>query len=282
MMELGESFPLQPTPIPVKMQFITQKVQQYPGDTLIKYHAALCGGCQFDGHTARFAINLVNSPWDDDLGDTITVTAKDSTGHILATNLVGNSLPVPDFNFSYHVKFGDLYFEAKTGASPAFVFTLSLSFDLNTTTAADATSCTPRWQMSDLEYADMKNRTKGNDEGQLVPIFKTQTSEVVTTGSLQFLALNYCFGGLPHYNITITVLADDQKSGFATYACKKTYNQGKCNIHTPYRDISGGPANFVEVRLNGPQDYGTVTVIVRGDGRYNDLNKYTLAASAPY
>ena len=104
MMELGESFPLQPTPIPVKMQFITQKVQQYFGDTLIKYHAALCGGCQFDGHTARFAINLVNSRWDDDLGDTITVTTKDSAGHIVATNLVGNSLPVPDFNFSYHVK----------------------------------------------------------------------------------------------------------------------------------------------------------------------------------
>ena len=53
---------------------------------------------------ARFAINLVNNPWDHDYGDTITVTAKDSAGHILATNLVGNSLPVPDFNFSYHVK----------------------------------------------------------------------------------------------------------------------------------------------------------------------------------
>lgn len=118
--------------------------------------------------------------------------------------------------------------------------------------------------------------------GQLVPIFKTQTSEVVTTRSQQFLALNYCFGGLPHYNITITVVADDQKSGFATYACKKTYNQGKCNPGTPYRDISGGPANFVEVRLYGPQDYGTVTVIVRGYGRYKAPNNYTLAASAPF
>ena len=68
--------------------------------------------------------------------------------------------------FNFFKRFGDLYFEAKTGASPAFVFTLSLSFDLNTTTAADATSCTPRWQMSDLEYAIMKNRTKGNDGGK--------------------------------------------------------------------------------------------------------------------
>lgn len=68
--------------------------------------------------------------------------------------------------FNFFKRYGDLYFEAKTGASPAFVFTLSLSFDLNTTTAADATSCTPRWQMSDLEYAIMKNRTKGNDGGK--------------------------------------------------------------------------------------------------------------------
>ena len=64
MMELGESFPLQPTPIPVKMQFITQKVQQYSGDTLIKYHAALCGGCQFDGHTGK----ICNQPCKQSLG----------------------------------------------------------------------------------------------------------------------------------------------------------------------------------------------------------------------
>ncbi|XP_068755989.1 uncharacterized protein [Montipora capricornis] len=123
-----------------------------------------------------------------------------------------------------------------------------------------------------------------------------QSSEVATTGLQQFLALNYCFASRPHYNITIAVIADNQKSGFATYACKKTYNQGKCNPGTPdrqtdmfiwslgyspYHDIPCGPANFVEVSLNGPQNYGTVTVIVRGDGRYKDLNKYTLAASAP-
>lgn len=68
--------------------------------------------------------------------------------------------------FNFFKRYRDLYFEAKTGASPAFVFTLSLSFDLNSTTAVDAASCTPRWQMSDLEYAIMKNRTKGNDEGK--------------------------------------------------------------------------------------------------------------------
>lgn len=118
--------------------------------------------------------------------------------------------------------------------------------------------------------------------GHLEPIFITHTKNVVPTTVLQYLRLDYCFGGAHHYNITITVVADDQRSGFATYACKKTYNKGKCNTKTPYRDISGGPANFVEVSLDGPQDYGPVDVIVRGDGRYAQPNSYILAASAPY
>lgn len=116
----------------------------------------------------------------------------------------------------------------------------------------------------------------------LVPIFITHTKKTVVTQQLQYLRLDYCFGLAHHYNITITVVADDQQSGFATYACKKTYNQGKCDVRTPYRDISGGPANFVEVSLDGPQDYGPVVVIVRGDGRYKLPNNYILTASSPH
>ena len=118
--------------------------------------------------------------------------------------------------------------------------------------------------------------------GHLEPIFITHTKKVVQTRVLQHLRLDYCFGASHHYNITITVVADDQKSGFATYACKKTYNGGKCDIRTPYHDISGGSANFLEVSLDGPQDYGVVGVLVRGDGRYDQPNSYILAASAPY
>lgn len=116
----------------------------------------------------------------------------------------------------------------------------------------------------------------------LVPIFITHTKKTVVTQQLQYLRLDYCFGLAHHYNITITVVADDQQSGFATYACKKTYNQGNCDVRTPYRDISGGPANFVEVSLDGPQDYGPVVVIVRGDGRYKLPNNYILTASSPH
>ena len=103
MFELEKSYPFQPEPIPVPVQFITQKDIKVDGDTLLHYHASLCGGCNFDGLMAHFAVNLVNNAWDDEKGDTITVQANDSVGNILATNLIGGK-PVPDFNFTYHAK----------------------------------------------------------------------------------------------------------------------------------------------------------------------------------
>lgn len=104
MVELEKSYPFAPTPIPVRVQFITQKDVPAAGETTLQYHAALCGGCSFDGLNARFSVNLVNNPWDDDKGDTITVHAKDSTGNVIATNLGSDNKPMPDFNFTYSAK----------------------------------------------------------------------------------------------------------------------------------------------------------------------------------
>jgi len=105
MIELEKSHLLAPIAIPVRVQFITQKDQGYPGSTSLQYHAALCGGCTFDGLNARFAVNLANNPWDDETGDTITVRAKDSTGTVIASNLIGtDNKPIPDFNFTYTSK----------------------------------------------------------------------------------------------------------------------------------------------------------------------------------
>jgi len=108
------------------------------------------------------------------------------------------------------------------------------------------------------------------------------TAENVKTGSLKRFRLDYCFGSSPHYNIAITTLASDQKSGFASYACKKTYKAGVCDVGTKYRDITGGAVNFIEMGLDGPQEYGPVQVIVRGDGRFGDYNNFTVAGSVPY
>ena len=109
------------------------------------------------------------------------------------------------------------------------------------------------------------------------------TAENVMTGALKYFRLDYCFGSSHHYNITISTLASDQKSGFASYACKKTFNPtGICNVKTPYRDISGGPVNFIDMGLDGPHEYGPVQVIVRGDGRFGESNNFTIAGSVPF
>ena len=103
MTDFEKSYPFQTEPVPVEIQFITQKIQIFPGDTTLQYHAPLCGGCAYDGLLALFAVNLVNVPWDFDSGTYITVTAKDSAGNVLTTNVVGG-VPVPDFNFTYSAK----------------------------------------------------------------------------------------------------------------------------------------------------------------------------------
>ena len=53
-------------------------------------------------------------------------------------------------------------------------------------------------------------------------------------------------------------------------------------MFSPDYDISGGAVNVVQMELDGPQDYGPVLVLVRGDGRYGKVNNFTIAASAPY
>ena len=118
----------------------------------------------------------------------------------------------------------------------------------------------------------------------LQPVFKTSTSQDLDTGEFKLFRLDYCFGDNLHYNITVTVITEDQKSGFTTYGCTKTYVQqhGKCEVRTPYRDISGGPVNVVQMHLDKPLDYGPVQVLVQGDGRFGQNNHFTLAASVPY
>ncbi|XP_058953130.2 uncharacterized protein [Pocillopora verrucosa] len=284
MIELEDSLPLAPIPIPVEVQFITQRDEVYTGKKNLSYHAALCGGCSFDGLNARFAVNLVNNPWDKDEGDYITVyvRATDPTGTIIASN---EDDILPDFNFTYFAKYKDLFFDVITGPAPSFSFTLSLTFDYKDRVYLPR-PCVPRWQMTAEEYAVAKNYSSKDVDSayDLIPIFKSASTQSVLTRNKKFYRLDYCFGPSHHYNVTITVIANDQQSGFATYVCSKTYvaKKGTCDVLTPNSDISGGAVNVVLMGLDGPMDYGSITVRVRGDGRYGLSNNFTLAGSAPY
>ena len=57
---------------------------------------------------------------------------------------------------------------------------------------------------------------------------------------------------------------------------------GRCDVRTPYRDISGGPVNVVVMDVEKPADFGPVRVLLSGDGRHGQSNRFTLAASVPY
>lgn len=94
--------PLPADPVPVL--FAPYENQVLHGESSRTYHAALCGGCNFDGLTALVQVNLLNNPWDVDVGDYVTISVEDEKGNIIATNFNGSKMPVPDFNFTYSVK----------------------------------------------------------------------------------------------------------------------------------------------------------------------------------
>ena len=156
----------------------------------------------------------------------------------------------------------------ETGPSPAFIFTLSLGFHFDG--QGEVKQACPDYQSRN------RNKAPGNE---LIPIFTTITIHEVITAELLSLRLDYCFGQEPEYNVSISTMGHDTKSGLATYGCVMSY--GECDTDTPFRDISGGFANFVQLKVRGPQDYGPIKLLVRGDGRYGNKNRFTLAASAP-
>lgn len=66
---------------------------------------------------------------------------------------------------SFFFRYSDLFFDVETGPAPAFVFTLSLTFDYKDRIYFPVMDCLPRWQMTAKEYAVVQNHTKGNEMG---------------------------------------------------------------------------------------------------------------------
>ena len=69
-----------------------------------------------------------------------------------------------------------MFFDVETGPAPAFVYTLSLTFDYKDRVYFPVMNCVPRWQMTAKERAVVKNHTKGNDMG-------IYSCNVILTGS---------------------------------------------------------------------------------------------------
>ena len=263
------------------MQYVTtQNIIGGDGD-VNNFTARLCGGCLYDKHMAVVSLNMPKQEWSEFTGDVLTVTVKDMHLKTIATNIRNGKL-MQDFNFTYYASYGDLSFVVKNGAAPGFTYTITLRFISND--VHPLKTCNPRWQMSayesTLERRFYSIHSQKGKTYNLVPIFKIEQVSSVPSAKLAFFKLDYCFADHPPYNLTITTVAADHKSGFATYACPKTIRP--CNVNTKFRDTSGSALNFIQAHISGPEDFGSVEVIVRGDGRYQKENKFTLAASTYY
>ena len=265
----------------VPIQYVTER--HIFGDAYEVNHFTthLCGGCLLDKQMAVVSLNLQKQPWKSNLQDILKATVTDANGTVIKTNSIPGGF-VPTFKFKYDKSYGDLNIKIENGAGSGMIYTLALKFEKTNETTDSR--CETRWAMNPFESrAHWKHRRSVTAAGEqlydLVPIFKLSGPHTVRSSDLAYLQLDYCF---PHsdgkYNVSLSVIANDEQSAFATYACpKRIWNCQPRNA--PFHDTSGSAANFVQVTVSGEQDKGPITVVVRGDGRYDEMNSFLLAAS---
>ena len=230
---------------------------------------------------AVVSLNLQKQPWNSTIQDILIATVTDAHDAVIKTNSVPGGF-VPTFKFQYYKHYGDVKIKIENGAGSGMIYTLALKFEKNN--EATDSPCDTRWAMNPFESrAHWKHRRSVTAAGEqlyhLVPIFKLSGPHTVRSSDLAYLQLDYCF---PHsrgkYNVSLSVIANDEESAFATYACPKSISDCQPR-NAPFHDTSGSAANFVQVTVSGEQDIGPITVVVRGDGRYDEMNSFSLAAS---
>ena len=265
----------------VPVQYVTERHIFGDAYEVNHFSAHLCGGCLFDKQTAVVSLNLQKQPWNRTLQDILKATVMNAHGTQIATNCLTSGF-VPTFKFKYYKSYGDLNIKVENGAGSGMIYTLALKFEKSN--EATDSECETRWAMNSFESrAHWKHRTSITAVGErlydLIPIFKLSEPYTVMSNDLRYLQLDYCF---PHshgkYNVSVSVIANDEQSAFATYACPVSIPDCEPR-NAPFHDTSGSAANFVEVTVSGAQDIGPVTVVVRGDGRYKEMNSFSLAAS---
>ena len=267
----------------VPVQYITGKHIEGGAYDVKNFFLNLCGGCKYDNQTVVVMLILQQLKWDLDKGDFLNATVMSDKGDVIATNEVGDANDhewVATFNFKYFKSYGNLKFKVVNGPGPGMMYTMAVMFENNN----EIIDCENRWTVSYIEtrgqcMQQVAAVTEGEGFYELVPMFMTTEQLTVATNELEYLQLDYCFpNDALKYKLFISVIATDGKSAFATYACPAGVEDCK-TFTAPFSDTSASAANFVSVSISGPENVGPVTVIVRGDGRLGEKNKFTLAAS---
>lgn len=272
------------TPVPI--YYITESDITSEAKQQFTFNLALCGGDQFEHHQANVFVNFPDKKWNPDIGDVVYVQVADIHGHIIARNEGPKGEPQYEFKFLYLKQYSDLHLIVTSGNSPDLKYTIAVTFTDSPSDRPSRLSSPPsvqkRFVRSDEEILAWKKiqESKGAETTQdMVTIFKTTANEVVQTAHVVGFELGYCFNSTKFPgDIVISVLGTDEVSGFATYACTHETNCTSTE-KAPYYDTSGAVVNFVTVQLKEASQDGAIQVLVRGDGRDDGENHFTLSAS---
>ena len=142
----------------IPLKFVNEKNIIRAADDTDKFIVRLCGGCFYEGHTVRVALNMQNGVWDPDSGISLDVTVYSQDGRTITTNLQHDE-PMEDFSFIYKAEYGDLVIKAKTGKHTTFTYTVTLQFSRRKTAPSVDNSCVLRQKMNAKEIGKMKSVT---------------------------------------------------------------------------------------------------------------------------
>ena len=265
----------------VPVQYVTERHIFGDAYEVNHFSAHLCGGCLFDGQLATVSLILQKQPWNETVQDILKATVTHAHGTVITSNKIKDGY-AEIFSFTYHKTYGDLDIVVENGAGSGMLYTIALKF--TKVKGASVSNCEQRWVMNIFESRahwkySSSVKAKGEQLHELVPIFRLSDPYSIKSHDLKYLQLDYCFPhGQGKYSVSVSVIANDENSAFATYACPSSVQDCEPS-NAPFHDTSGSAFNLVPISVSGPADMGPVTVVVRGDGRYGKMNSFAMAAS---
>lgn len=272
---------------PLPTSYVTAESIYGRGKQVTRFVAHVCGGEAFDNQTAILSLNMPTQTWNYERGDFLKATVFGSDSTLIATNKGATPSDwLQDVSFQYKKSYGDLYFTIQNGPGIGQVYTIALTFNnVNPTTSKIRRHFVTAEEVAVSKHFHMEMNTAGVQDEilVLVQVFRIETAGTVLANELVHFQLDYCFAPtMTPYQIDVSVVAADETSGFGTYVCPKHIQiDPGCDLDTPYADRSGSAVNIVSVPIT-QDDYGAVEVIVKGGGRYGQMNTFFLSGSRYY
>jgi len=251
-----------PTPTFVPMLYVTPVQMEPKPDQIDTFHAALCDGSTYDGFQAVVSANLPNHPWSEDSQQLVYFTVYDKLSHEITNNTVTGQ-PLSEVSFPYQRAYGDLTVVVQAGNAGSIVYSLTIQF---VSDSAKQTVSTP------THSRDLRSFSLATYElDQIVADSTTFAMDTDLDYPGALINLGYCPTSAS-YDITISVVAVDDVSAFATYACLASQapcSAGKAAVD--HSDPRGIPVNTVVLRTN-TQEFTTLQIAVYGSGKYQGTN----------